>query len=121
MPYCNSPQRDLREIGKPVLPEFASRNGTGEVYSITYSSPNPILITNILIQLSGPVIVQVQRLKNVGVPTAKQHSDAVSKRLLRLQLTDGHAHCNAIEIDGPIPGLRCVCVFETLLMTLQCF
>ena len=61
-----------------------------------------------ILQLSGPVIVQVQRLRNVGVPSTKQHSDAVSKRLLRLQLTDGHTHCNAIEIDGPISGLRYV-------------
>lgn len=55
-----------------------------------------------------PLVLQIQRVKNVAVPSGKQHDPSPNRRLLRLQLTDGHVTISATEIDGPIEKLRCV-------------
>ncbi len=57
-------------------------------------------------RVDGPIVLQVQRVKNVAVPSNKQHDPSPSKRLLRLQLSDGHTHIGAAEIEGPIEKLR---------------
>lgn len=54
------------------------------------------------------LVLQIQRVKNVAVPSEKQHNPSPSKRLLRLQLSDGHMSISAAEIEGPIERLRCV-------------
>lgn len=57
---------------------------------------------------NSPLILQIQKVKNVAVPSDKQHNPSPSKRLLRLQLTDGHITISATEIDGPVEKLRSV-------------
>ena len=52
------------------------------------------------------MVLQIQKVSNVAVPTAKHHDDSCKKRLLKLQLTDGHTYCHAIEYGLPIPHLR---------------
>lgn len=77
---------DLRSIGEPVLPKCPSHK----------------------IERS-PMVLQIQKIKNVAVPSAKQGHHSSSKRLLRLELTDGHAYISAAEIEGPIDKLRYKC------------
>lgn len=60
------------------------------------------------LKVEGPMVLQIQRIKNVAVPSGKQHDPSPSKRLLRLHLTDGHTNFSAIEIEGPIEKLRYV-------------
>ena len=62
-------------------------------------------------QIKGPIVLQLQRVRNVAVLSAKQHSEASSKRLLRVQLTDGHTHCSGVEVEDRIPGLRLSLLF----------
>ena len=57
-------------------------------------------------QVEGPIVLQVQKVKNVAVPSSKQHLPSPSRRLLRLQLTDGHVYCSAVETGGAVDTLR---------------
>ena len=52
------------------------------------------------------MVLQIQKVSNVAVPTSKHHDDSCKKRLLKLQLTDGHNYYHAIEYGSPIPHLR---------------
>ncbi|XP_075544454.1 tudor domain-containing protein 3-like [Dermacentor variabilis] len=67
---------DLADIGEGGLPEDVSRN---KVDSIT-----------------GPVVVQIQKIRNVAAPKSNPESDH-SPRLLRLHLYDGTSYCSAIQ------------------------
>lgn len=67
---------DLADIGEGGLPEDVSRN---KVDSVT-----------------GPVVVQIQKIRNVAAPKSNQESD-YSPRLLRLHLHDGTSYCSAIQ------------------------
>ncbi|KAH7968541.1 hypothetical protein HPB52_009553 [Rhipicephalus sanguineus] len=67
---------DLADIGEGGLPEDVSRN---KVDSIT-----------------GPVVVQIQKIRNVSAPKSNPESDH-SPRLLRLHLYDGTSYCSAIQ------------------------
>lgn len=67
---------DLVDIGEGGLPEDVSRN---KVESIT-----------------GPVVVQIQKIRNVAAPKSNPESDH-SPRLLRLHLTDGTSYCSAVQ------------------------
>ncbi len=84
---CFSPQMDLRSIGDQSLSAEVVRSQTGEVM--------------------GQCVLQIQRVKNVAMPSTKQHLPSPSKRMLRFQLTDGKEYVNAIETDGHIDKLRC--------------
>lgn len=53
-------------------------------------------------------MLQIQKIRNVAAPNLKQDVESTKNRLLRLQLTDGHVHCSAIEFKGIIPGLKYV-------------
>ncbi|XP_023238919.1 tudor domain-containing protein 3-like [Centruroides sculpturatus] len=67
---------DLREIGAKFLPEDINR---GRIESIT-----------------GPAVLQIQKIRNVSSPKVNSgYSNAPD--LLRVQLTDGHTTCNAIQ------------------------
>ena len=57
-------------------------------------------------QLQGPLVLQLQKVKNVAVPSSKQHQASPNKRLLRLLLTDGHTSLSAVETEGPVEKLR---------------
>lgn len=61
---------------------------------------------NLVSEIKGPIVLQIQRVKNIAVPSTKQHNPSPSRRLLRVQLTDGHVHVSAVEFEGPINNLR---------------
>ena len=77
-------QMDLRSIGAPSLPAMGSKRRQ---------------------QVAGPLILQIQKVKNVAVPSSKQNSQT-SKRFLRVELTDGQKNISAMELEGPIGQLR---------------
>ena len=77
---------DLRSIGAGALSEDISRNLINEV--------------------SGPIVLQIQKIKNVAVPSTQQYNPSPSNRLLRLQLTDGNVHVPAVEFEVPVNNLR---------------
>lgn len=67
---------DLVDIGEGGLSEDVTRN---KVETMT-----------------GPVVVQIQKVRNVSAPKSNQESDH-SECLLRLHLTDGTSYCSAIQ------------------------
>ncbi|XP_042314363.1 tudor domain-containing protein 3 [Sceloporus undulatus] len=67
---------DLRAIGKKFLP--SDING-GK-----------------LEKLEGPCVLQIQKVRNIAAPKDNEESQA-APRMLRLQMTDGHTSCTAIE------------------------
>ncbi|XP_077339268.1 tudor domain-containing protein 3 [Lithobates pipiens] len=69
---------DLRTIGKKFLP--GDING-GKVEKI-----------------DGPCVLQVQKIRNVSAPKDNEESQG-APRMLRLQMTDGHTACTAIEFN----------------------
>ncbi|KAM9321237.1 tudor domain-containing protein 3 [Gastrophryne carolinensis] len=69
---------DLRTIGKKFLP--SDING-GKVEKI-----------------DGPCVLQIQKIRNVSAPKDNEESQA-APRMLRLQMTDGHVVCTAIEFN----------------------
>ncbi|XP_004462863.2 tudor domain-containing protein 3 isoform X2 [Dasypus novemcinctus] len=69
---------DLRTIGKKFLP--SDING-GKVE-----------------KLEGPCVLQIQKIRNVAAPKDNEESQA-APRMLRLQMTDGHISCTAIEFS----------------------
>ena len=74
---------DLRSIGSPSLSAMGNKKRQ---------------------QVEGPLILQIQKVKNVAVSSSKQNSS--SKRFLRIELTDGHTSVSAVELEGPIEHLR---------------
>uniref|UniRef100_A0A7M4FN32 Tudor domain-containing protein 3 n=1 Tax=Crocodylus porosus TaxID=8502 RepID=A0A7M4FN32_CROPO len=69
---------DLRTIGKKFLP--SDING-GKVE-----------------KLEGPCVLQIQKIRNVAAPKDNEESQA-APRMLRLQMTDGHTSCTAVEYN----------------------
>lgn len=69
---------DLRTIGKKFLP--GDING-GKVEKI-----------------DGPCVLQIQKIRNVSAPKDNEESQG-APRMLRLQMTDGHTACTAIEFN----------------------
>nr|XP_032832939.1 tudor domain-containing protein 3-like isoform X2 [Petromyzon marinus] len=67
---------DLRSIGDKFLPEEITRGKVDK--------------------LQGPLVLQVVKVRNVAAPR-EQESCQGAPRMLRLQLTDGHITCPAIE------------------------
>ena len=57
-----------------------------------------------LSQVTGPMILQVQKLRNISAPKANEES-IHAPRLLKIQLTDGHLTCHGLE-NSSIPDLR---------------
>ena len=57
-----------------------------------------------LSQVTGPMILQVQKLRNISAPKANEES-IHAPRLLKIQLTDGHLTCHGLE-NSTIPDLR---------------
>ncbi|XP_048348770.1 tudor domain-containing protein 3 isoform X2 [Sphaerodactylus townsendi] len=69
---------DLRAIGKKFLP--SDING-GKVE-----------------KLEGPCVLQIQKIRNIAAPKDNEESQG-APRMLRLQMTDGHTSCTAIEYN----------------------
>ncbi|KAM6178887.1 tudor domain-containing protein 3 [Rhynchocyon petersi] len=69
---------DLRTIGKKFLP--SDING-GKVE-----------------KLEGPCVLQIQKIRNIAAPKDNEESQA-APRMLRLQMTDGHISCTAVEFN----------------------
>ena len=59
---------------------------TGDIYSFVFS------------QLEGPCVLQIQKIRNVAAPKDNEESQA-APRMLRLQMTDGHISCTAVEFS----------------------
>ncbi|XP_063088767.1 tudor domain-containing protein 3 isoform X2 [Cavia porcellus] len=70
---------DLRTIGKKFLPSDISSGGKVE-------------------KLEGPCVLQIQKIRNVAAPKDNEESQA-APRMLRLQMTDGHISCTAVEFS----------------------
>ena len=66
---------DIKCFGSPSLPPELARH-TGA--------------------LAGPLVLQVSRVRNLSAPSDHQDSSS-APRMLRIQLTDGHTKCFAIE------------------------
>jgi len=47
--------------------------------------------------IKGPLVVQIQSIKDIGSPKSKQYARGNANRMLALQITDGHTLCRAIE------------------------
>lgn len=67
---------DLTEIGEGGLPEDVVRNRVES--------------------FSGPVVVQIQKVRNVSAPKSNPESESAPK-LLRVQLTDGTSYCSGLQ------------------------
>lgn len=67
---------DLREIGAKFLPDDINR---GRIETIT-----------------GPAVLQIQKIRNVSVPKLNSGYNNAPD-LLKVQLTDGHTICNAVQ------------------------
>ncbi|GAB0179934.1 tudor domain-containing protein 3 [Grus japonensis] len=50
-------------------------------------------------ELEGPCVLQIQKIRNVAAPKDNEESQA-APRMLRLQMTDGHTSCTAIEYSN---------------------
>ncbi|XP_022788842.1 tudor domain-containing protein 3-like isoform X2 [Stylophora pistillata] len=68
---------DLKQYGVKHLPDDINR---GKVQSV-----------------NGPMVLQVQKLRNVSAPKSNEESNH-SPRFLKVQLTDGHLTCYGLEI-----------------------
>lgn len=49
-------------------------------------------------KLEGPCVLQIQKIRNVAAPKDNEESQA-APRMLRLQMTDGHTSCAAVEFS----------------------
>ena len=67
---------DLRQISRECLPDNIN---SGQITS-----------------LNGPVVLQVQKVRNLSAPMINQESIA-APRMFKLNVTDGNIHCIAIE------------------------
>ncbi|XP_030571495.1 tudor domain-containing protein 3 [Drosophila novamexicana] len=75
--------RDLRDIGGGALPT-KREDSSGE--------------------LAGRIVLQVQRVRNISAPKSNEESKA-APRLLQLELSDGQATLQALELE-PVPALN---------------
>jgi len=58
------------------------------------------------LQVDGPFILQIQKVRNVAVPKESDHLQGDGgQKLMRLSLTDGQGTCTAVDMNG-ISGLR---------------
>ncbi|XP_077866957.1 tudor domain-containing protein 3-like [Saccoglossus kowalevskii] len=69
--------RDLKHISVPFLPKDINRGK--------------------LEKLQGPCVLQIQKIRNVSAPKSNEESKT-APRVLKIQLTDGHINCQAIEL-----------------------
>ncbi|TKS69678.1 Tudor domain-containing protein 3 [Collichthys lucidus] len=64
----------------------------GSAEKITHSD-----VIRIALDLEGPCVLQVQKVRNVSAPKDHEESQG-APRMLRLQMTDGHTTCVGLEI-----------------------
>ncbi|XP_017806767.1 tudor domain-containing protein 3 isoform X2 [Papio anubis] len=65
------------------------------------SSPDKVNVNDIILialNLEGPCVLQIQKVRNVAAPKDNEESQA-APRMLRLQMTDGHISCTAVEFS----------------------
>ena len=65
------------------------------------------------LQLEGPAVLQVQKLRNISAPKDNEESQAAPK-LWKITLTDGHANVVAICLE-PLRNLRSVSLCDRKL------
>ena len=98
-------QLDLRSIGEQALSDDLARNTKHEVDA--YHIRVFISLSFLAFQVEGPLVLQVQRVRNVALPSTKQFSSGQSsRRLVRVQLTDGRVSLAGVEMEGAIANLR---------------
>ena len=51
-----------------------------------------------MIQVDGPFVVQIQKVRNVTAPKDNEESQA-APQMLKITLTDGHSNCSALEME----------------------
>ncbi|XP_059051327.1 tudor domain-containing protein 3-like [Achroia grisella] len=73
---------DLRDVGDAAFPEDFTKDPT---------------------KLEKPIIVQIQKIRNVSAPKANEESTS-APRMLKLTLHDGKSSCTGLE-TSPIPSL----------------
>ncbi|CAG4941530.1 unnamed protein product [Colias eurytheme] len=73
---------DLRDIGEAAFPEDFLKDPS---------------------KLESPIVIQIQKVRNVSAPKANEESTS-APRMLKLILHDGKSTCAALEIN-PIPNL----------------
>ncbi|XP_058647673.1 tudor domain-containing protein 3 isoform X2 [Onychostoma macrolepis] len=59
---------------------------------------SPTNIIQVALNLEGPCVLQVQKIRNVSASKDHEESQA-SPRMLRLQMTDGHTSCIGLEFE----------------------
>ena len=64
---------------------------------------------SLVLQVEGPAVLQVLKLRNISAPKDNEESQAAPK-LWKITLTDGHANVVAICLE-PLRNLRLVCDF----------
>ncbi|XP_068701926.1 tudor domain-containing protein 3-like [Montipora foliosa] len=92
---CNKEKPSLQEMSKAAL------NLDLKQYGIKHL-PDDINKGKVS-ALSGPMVLQVQKLRNISAPKAYEESSH-SPRLLKIQLTDGQLSCQGLE-NSSIPDL----------------
>lgn len=75
-------QYDLRDVGDSAFPEDFAKDPT---------------------KLEKPIVVQIQKVRNVSAPKANEESTS-APRMLKLTLHDGKSVCTGLEIT-PISSL----------------
>ncbi|XP_015767052.1 PREDICTED: tudor domain-containing protein 3-like isoform X2 [Acropora digitifera] len=93
---CNKEKPSLQDMSKAALNLDLKQYGVKHL-------PNDINKAKV-VTLIGPLVLQVQKLRNVSAPKSNEDSNH-SPRLLKIQLTDGHLICHGLE-NSPIPELR---------------
>ncbi|XP_041972981.1 tudor domain-containing protein 3 isoform X1 [Aricia agestis] len=73
---------DLRDVGEQAFPEDFTKDPT---------------------KLENPIVVQIQKVRNVSAPKANEESTS-APRMLKLTLHDGKSTCTGLE-TSPIPSL----------------
>lgn len=61
--------------------------------------------------IDSPVVLQIQKVRNVAVPKAHENDPNASVRLLRLNVTDGKMTFSALEM-GTIKGTSSGLIFD---------
>eukprot|EP00112_Aurelia_sp_Birch-Aquarium-sp1_P016890 Seg3865.2 transcript_id=Seg3865.2/GoldUCD/mRNA.D3Y31 product="Tudor domain-containing protein 3" protein_id=Seg3865.2/GoldUCD/D3Y31 len=75
---ANALHTDIRQIGKQILPADINKGKDSEI--------------------NGPIVLQIQKVRNVSAPTTKEDS-SFAPRMLKFTLTDGVITCSGIEIE----------------------
>ncbi|GJQ86622.1 hypothetical protein Trydic_g15726 [Trypoxylus dichotomus] len=100
---------NITKDGYDLISECGAKNDPKTVTQLLLDADikdygKPILNAALNNSEISKAILQIQKIKNISAPKSNQDSQA-APRMLKLILTDGHNHCQAIEI-GALPSLN---------------